>query len=151
MLDESPERLSFPGKLQRSNRRLSSVAIYIGIPATIFLNWFVSLRFTTADTVSYLDISDAVLKGRWYSVVNGYWSTRYPVLLAIVRLPFGTQATYKLLAARLLGALLSLFFIGACLVLSRSVRRLMLVRGQESINSSPPRRSTYGRLRLPSC
>lgn len=39
----------------------------------------------TPDGVSYLDLSDAVVGGRFGDLVNAYWSPLYPALIGIVR------------------------------------------------------------------
>jgi hypothetical protein len=36
--------------------------------------------------MSYLDLSDAVVTGRWTRLVNLYWSPAYPVLIGVARL-----------------------------------------------------------------
>ncbi len=37
------------------------------------------------DGISYLDLSDAVVTGRFGDIVNGYWSPLYPTLIGLVR------------------------------------------------------------------
>lgn len=49
------------------------------------------------DGISYLDISDALVTGRWVGLVNTYWSPLYPFLIGLSRLalgwtPLGTAA-----------------------------------------------------------
>jgi hypothetical protein len=41
-----------------------------------------------SDAVSYLDISDAILQGRWNEVANPHWSPLYPAFLSIFRILF---------------------------------------------------------------
>jgi hypothetical protein len=43
-------------------------------------------ELTHADGIAYLDMSDAVLEGRWRDLPNAHWSPLYPVLLAVARL-----------------------------------------------------------------
>ena len=38
------------------------------------------------DGISYLDLSDAVLQGRWAGLVSTYWAPLYPVLIGVARL-----------------------------------------------------------------
>src|SRR3954468_6598046 len=40
------------------------------------------------DGVAYLDLSDAVLQGRWAGLVSTYWSPLYPLLIGLARLAF---------------------------------------------------------------
>ena len=49
------------------------------------------------DGISYLDLSDAVLQGRWSGLVSTYWGPLYPILIGLARLflawsPLGTPA-----------------------------------------------------------
>jgi hypothetical protein len=49
------------------------------------------------DGIAYLDLSDAVLQGRWVGLVSTYWSPLYPLLIGLARLalawtPLGTPA-----------------------------------------------------------
>lgn len=41
------------------------------------------------DGISYLDLSDAALAGRWHEFVNAYWSPLFPALIALGRLLVG--------------------------------------------------------------
>lgn len=41
------------------------------------------------DGISYLDLSDAVLQGRWGGLVSTYWAPLYPVLIGAARLALG--------------------------------------------------------------
>src|SRR4051794_35693433 len=46
-----------------------------------------SARLTaTPDGVSYMDLSDAVVRGRVGDIVNAYWSPLYPLLIGSLRL-----------------------------------------------------------------
>ena len=38
------------------------------------------------DGISYLDLSDAVLRGHWSGLVSTYWAPLYPVLIGLARL-----------------------------------------------------------------
>src|SRR3954466_905612 len=38
------------------------------------------------DGISYLDLSDAVVQGRWAGLVSSYWSPLYPLLIGLARL-----------------------------------------------------------------
>ena len=41
------------------------------------------------DGISYLDLSDAVVQGRWTDLVSTYWSPLYPALIGVVRIALG--------------------------------------------------------------
>jgi hypothetical protein len=50
-------------------------------------------RYTVGpDGIAYLDLSDAVVRGRWSGLISLYWSPLYPVLIGLARLLFGTGA-----------------------------------------------------------
>src|ERR1035438_7021286 len=85
--------------------------IYAGIVFCVFTNALFGIFRTDADTVPYFDLSDAVKGHNWHSVVNAYWFPFYPALLTFARACFGYRAQYELMAARLLDALLALFFV----------------------------------------
>src|SRR5919201_823276 len=38
------------------------------------------------DGIAYLDLSDAVVSGRFHELLNGYWSPVYPILVGFARL-----------------------------------------------------------------
>jgi len=41
------------------------------------------------DGISYLDLSDAVIQGRWAGLVSTYWSPLYPALIGVARIALG--------------------------------------------------------------
>lgn len=62
-----------------------------------------SARFyATPDGVSYLDLSDAVISGRFGELFNAYWSPLYPVLIGILRAIFRPSAYWEFGVAHLL-------------------------------------------------
>jgi hypothetical protein len=50
------------------------------------------------DGMSYLDLSDAVVYGRWSTLVNLYWSPLYPLLIGVGRLVSGAGPRSEVLA-----------------------------------------------------
>jgi hypothetical protein len=53
-------------------------------------------RFTVGpDGISYLDLSDAVVIGRWSGLVNLYWSPLYPALIGLARLVVGSGPRWE--------------------------------------------------------
>jgi hypothetical protein len=47
------------------------------------------------DGISYLDLSDAVVSGRWSTLVNLYWSPLYPLLIGVGRLIAGAGPRWE--------------------------------------------------------
>ena len=53
-------------------------------------------RYTVGpDGIAYLDLSDAVVRGRWSGLVSLYWSPLYPILIGLARLVFGAGAEHE--------------------------------------------------------
>jgi len=48
------------------------------------------------DGMSYLDLSDAVVDGRWSTLVNLYWSPLYPLLVGVGRLVAGAGPRWEI-------------------------------------------------------
>ena len=56
----------------------------------------------TADSISYLDISDAVLPGgHWHRLINGIWSPLYPFFIGIFRRIFSVSPSHEIAAVHL--------------------------------------------------
>src|SRR5436305_125236 len=72
-----PEAMTAPGRL-----RWVAWTIVLGLAA--LQAW--RARFVmTPDGVSYLDLSDAVVTGRFAHLVSAYWRPLYPTLIGVVR------------------------------------------------------------------
>ena len=70
--------------------------------------------YMTPDGVSYMDLSDAVLTGRWGELLNAYWSPLYPALIGLLRAilhptPYWEFAVVHLLNLLLFAASLAAF------------------------------------------
>jgi len=120
--------------------RFADWLVYLGIAACSLLSALVGAYRTDADTVAYLDLSDAMRDYNWHSAINSYWFPLYPCLLTVARGLFGFRAQYDLMAARLLDAVLNLFFVLATVVLAASVRRYLVSIGAEK-DALLPRRT----------
>lgn len=87
-------------------------------------------RYTVGpDGIAYLDLSDAVVHGRWSGLISLYWSPLYPILIGIARLVLGTGAEREVPIMHFvnvvgLAATFGAFeyFLIACLALARRVR-----------------------------
>jgi hypothetical protein len=92
---------------RRSTLELSAISIRIifwtaGILLASAQGWL--LRFkVSADSISYLDMSDGVLPGgNWHQLINGTWSPLYPLLIGLARRIFPISATNEIAVAHLL-------------------------------------------------
>lgn len=67
-----------------------------GILAACFQAWVFRYQ-VTADSISYLDMSDGVLPGfGWHRLISGIWSPLYPLLLGAGRRLFGVSAASEI-------------------------------------------------------
>ena len=58
---------------------------------------------TSADSISYLDMSDGIMPGGdWHRLINRTWNPLYPFLLGCFRRVFGISAGHEIVAAHLL-------------------------------------------------
>jgi hypothetical protein len=58
---------------------------------------------TSADSISYLDMSDGVMPGGdWHRLINRTWNPLYPFLLGCFRRVFGISSAREIMAAHLL-------------------------------------------------
>src|SRR5437867_12791219 len=65
------------------------------------------------DGMSYLDLSDAIVQGRWAGLVNAYWSPLYPVLIGVVRLMTGVGPEREFVAVHALNFVLFVGMVAA--------------------------------------
>jgi hypothetical protein len=74
----------------------------VGILLAAAQAWVYRLQ-VTADSISYLDMSDGVLPdGDWHRLINGVWSPLYPLLMGIGRRLFPVSAANEIAAAHFL-------------------------------------------------
>lgn len=83
--------------------------------------------FPTADGISYLDLSDAALEGRWHEFVSAYWSPLFPACIGAVRSLVGTAPGRESLATGLvnIAAVASSAAFFASLLRSLSLRGIL--------------------------
>lgn len=70
---------------------------------------WVSRDVIATDGISYLDMSDAVLKHDWSRLINGYWGPLYPLLLGIARAVLRTSAEHEFAVVHLVNFAIYLF------------------------------------------
>src|ERR1051325_9427331 len=102
--------------------RTVRIAAWTATLALGALQGWVFRHKVSPDGVAYLDLSDAVVHGRWSALVNGYWSPLYPTLVGLLRLTFGTSAYWEsstLHVVSFLGLVLSLIAFEALLAALR--------------------------------
>lgn len=91
-------------------------------------------RFSVGpDGISYLDLSDAVVSGRWSTLINLYWSPLYPVLVGVGRVIAGAGPRWEVVTMHVVNfvcfvAMLAAFeyLLMSILALARSTRHSAL-------------------------
>src|SRR5689334_21149210 len=100
--EAKPPRLAPPAATADPRSPERGLVLAAGIRAICIIAWVLlvllaALRAWDArhdvspDGISYLDLSDAVLQGRWSGLVSTYWSPLYPILIGLAR--FAVTAT----------------------------------------------------------
>jgi hypothetical protein len=56
---------------------------------------YASRYAVSPDGIAYLDLSDAVVRGRWSGLTSLYWSPLYPIVIGLARLLVGTGAEHE--------------------------------------------------------
>ena len=74
-----------PNSGASSYLRLRLLFWSLGIILAIFQTWN-SRHYATTDGISYMDMSDGVLRGQdWHRLITGVWSPLYPVIMGVFR------------------------------------------------------------------
>jgi hypothetical protein len=100
----------------------------------------------TADTVSYLDLSDLIHQHQWHWVVNAYWHPGYPALLLLARMVMRTTVWNELAAVRMLNLAITGFLFLAVRFALNSAVELRESRESGVDGLEPIRRETVGVL-----
>ena len=109
-------------------------AFYAVCMALIMLGYVRYSHFQIdGDAVSYMDISSAILHGRWHETVNGYWNPGYPALLAFGKLLTHADRLHELHVFYWVNFFIFLGSIGCTICL---VRSLLSIRADEREKSS---------------
>src|SRR5713101_7048489 len=100
--------------LKRKPEAVSTAAIRfafwtVGILLAAAQAWV--YRFSvTADSISYLDMSDGVLPGGdWHRLINGVWSPLYPFLIGLARRIFQIYPANEIVDVHLLNIVFFIF------------------------------------------
>ena len=100
-----PARNPFPGSVPVLRVAFWTVGILLAAVQAWIFRYLVS-----SDSISYLDMSDGVLRGSdWHRLINGVWSPLYPFLLGIFRRIFNISPSNEIPAGHLLNVVLFIF------------------------------------------
>lgn len=76
---------------ERTLRAIDAVGMFVVLLLAALHLWQ-DRRWLDADTVTYADISDALLRGEWRSAINGYFSPAWAIVIAVARWIGGESA-----------------------------------------------------------
>ncbi len=66
----------------------------------------------SADGCRYLDMGDAIMRGDWGMVINGYWSPLYPLLLGVAMVVVKPSPEWEFPIAHLVNFIIYLLALG---------------------------------------
>jgi hypothetical protein len=96
-------------------------------------------QFITEDGVSYLDMSDWLLRHNWHLLVNPIWSPLYPLMIGVVTRITRPSAQWEVPTVHILNLII---FLGALASFEFLLRRVIYVLGRENgrgdANSAAP-------------
>ena len=126
-MDESanpPQRGSVdPNSGASSYLRLRLSFWSLGIVLATFQTWN-SRHYATTDGVSYMDMSDGVLRGQdWHRLITGIWSPLYPAILGLFRRIFAPTPAQEMTFDHLVNIPIFLLAFASFEFLLRSVTR----------------------------
>ncbi|MBA4072709.1 MAG: hypothetical protein C0497_12865 [Gemmatimonas sp.] len=79
---------------ERTLRAIDAVGMFLVLLFAALHLWQ-NRRWLDADTVTYADISDALLRGEWRSAINGYFSPAWAIVIAVARRVGGESAALE--------------------------------------------------------
>ncbi len=104
-----PARIPFPGSLPVLRVAFWAVGILLAVVQAWIFRYVVS-----SDSISYLDMSDGVLRGSdWHRLINGVWSPLYPFLLGVFRRIFNISPGHEIPAGHLLNVVFFIFALAS--------------------------------------
>jgi len=86
-------------------------------------------QFITEDGISYLDMSDWLLRHNWHLLVNPIWSPLYPLLIGVVTWITRPSAQWEVPTVHILNLII---FLGALASFEFLLRRVIYVLGREN-------------------
>lgn len=110
-------------------RRAIRVVAWVVVLGLAAYQAYASRYAVSPDGIAYLDLSDAVVHGRWSGLTSLYWSPLYPIVIGLARLVFGGGAEHEVPIVHFVNvvALAATFgafeyFLTSVLTLARRVR-----------------------------
>jgi hypothetical protein len=108
-----------------------------GILLAIAQAW-ISRYQVSADSISYLDMSDGVLPGSdWHRLINGVWSPLYPAILGVFRRVFNISPQHEIVAGHLLNIAFFLFAFACFEFFLRRAIQKVVTRENSAAQAGP--------------
>ena len=109
----------------------------VGILLAVGQAW-ISRYQVSADSISYLDMSDGVLPGSdWHRLINGVWSPLYPAILGVFRRVFNISPQHEIVAGHLLNIVFFLFAFACFEFFLRRAIQKVVTRENTAAPSGP--------------
>jgi len=121
--------LSTPRQIYLLKAILWLIAIFLGLLQV----WVYRNILSSDDAIVYLDIGDAILRGDWNTVITGYWSPLYGLLLSLVTSVLKPPMYWEFFTVKLTNFLIYLF---ALFTFDRFLSELIFSYNQK-IDESP--------------
>ena len=86
-------------------------------------------QFINEDGISYLDMSDVLLRHNWHLLINPIWSPLYPILIGVATWLTHPSAQWEVLTVHVLNFVI---FLGALASFEFLLRRVICVLGREN-------------------
>lgn len=107
--------------------------------------WIYRHTLSTPDIISYLDVSDAYLRGDWNAAINAYWSPLYSWLLAVLNLILQPSSYWEFPLVKLANFLI---YLGALGTFEFFLRELLAHDSRTRTRERQPPGSTESVLRV---
>ncbi|HEX7894430.1 MAG TPA: hypothetical protein VF447_09590, partial [Terriglobales bacterium] len=110
----------------------------VGLAFAAMQAWIFRFQ-VSADSISYLDMSDAVMPGgNWHRIITGTWSPLYPFILGCFRRLFRISPGNEIAAAHGLNLFFFVFAFVSFEIFLRSLRpRLQILQDRSESRKSP--------------
>ena len=105
--------------------RTTQLACWVTCVVLALLDAWAGRQYTDPDGISYLDMSDALLKQNWHLLINPHWSPLYPFLVGIATWLIHPSAYWELPVVHLVNFVIFLGALAFFEFLMRNVIRVL--------------------------
>ena len=115
----------------REDQRYKSTRLVCWIVCVVFalLEAWSQRQFINEDGISYLDMSDALLRHNWHLLINPIWSPLYPLLIGVATWLTRPSAQWEVPVVHVLNLVI---FLGALASFEFLLRQVICVLGREN-------------------